>query len=87
MYLETTLVLQVVDKDTKFSAAGFLVKETADETWNIFMKIWVCVCIGFPDAMARGQGPQFKSQSWKTLSLSAGIMNFHPGAESQCFGR
>ncbi|CDF36767.1 unnamed protein product [Chondrus crispus] len=82
MYLENTPVLHVVDKDTKFSAAAFLGKETADATWNTFMNIWVCVYIGFPDAMATDQGPQFKSQRWKTLLLLAGIKHFQSGVQS-----
>ena len=81
MYLETP-VLHVVDKDTKFSAAAFLRKETADATWNTFMNIWVCVYIGFFDAMATDQGPQFKSQLWKTLLLLAGIQHFQSGVQS-----
>ena len=48
MYLDSTPVLHVVDKDTKLSAAAFLGKETADATWNTFMNIWDCVYIGFP---------------------------------------
>ena len=43
MYLENKPVLHVVNKDTKFSAAAFLGKETAGATWNKFMVIWVCV--------------------------------------------
>ena len=82
MYLENKPVLHVVDKDTEFSAAAFLGKETADATWNTFMNILVCVYIGFPDAMATDQGPQFKSQRWKTLLLLAGIKHFQSGAQS-----
>ena len=82
MYLENTPVLHVVDKDTKFSAAAFLEKETADATWNTFMSIWVCVYIGFPDSMATDQGPQFKSQRWNTLLLLAGIKHFQSGVQS-----
>ena len=82
MYLENALVLHVVDEDTTFSAAAFLGKETADATWNTFMNIWVCVYIGFPDAMATDQGPQFKSKRWKALLLLAGIKHFQSGVQS-----
>ena len=37
MYLDNAAVLHVVDEATKFSAASFLPKETADDTWNTFM--------------------------------------------------
>ena len=40
MYLDSSAVLHIVEKDTKFSAAPFLPDETTDETWNAFMRIW-----------------------------------------------
>ncbi|CDF36525.1 unnamed protein product [Chondrus crispus] len=82
MYLDNTPVLHVVDKETKFSAAAFLGKETAEATWNTFMNIWVCVYIGFPDATATDQQPQFKLERWKTLLLLAGIKHFQSGVQS-----
>ena len=43
MLLEGNLVLHVVDKDTKFSAAAFLRSETTDETWDTLMRKWIPV--------------------------------------------
>lgn len=77
MYLDNAAVLHVVDKDKNFSATFFLSKETADENWNSFMRIWVCLYIGFPDIMAIDQGPQFKSNGWGSLLNLAGI-KLHP---------
>ena len=82
MYLDNSAVLHVVDKDTKFSAASFLAKETAEETWKTFMSIWVCVYIGFPDIMATDQGPQFKSSLWENLVNMAGIRQNFSGVQS-----
>ena len=69
MHLDNAAVLHVVDKDTKFSADSFLPKETSDDTWNTFMRIWVCLYIGFPDIMETDQGSQFMSNRWFNLSI------------------
>lgn len=73
MYLENATIFHIVDEDTKFSAASFLAKEIADETWNGLMRIWLCVHTGFLDVIAIDQIPQCTSQRWKTLLVLEGI--------------
>lgn len=82
MTIDGKQVLHIVDKNTKFSAASFLSSETADETWNTFMRIWACMYIGFPDVMETDQGPQFTSKRWATLLLMAGIKHKLSGVQS-----
>lgn len=82
MYSENTTLVYIVDKDTKSSAAANLVKESADETWNTFMCIWVCVYLGFPDVIATDQGPHLRSQRWKRLLFLAKTKLKHSGVQS-----
>ena len=42
IYLEGKSVLHVMDKDTQFSAAGFVSQgEATEDVWHIYMTHWV----------------------------------------------
>ena len=83
MSLEGDSVLHIIDKDTLFSAASFLLSgETADEIWSVYLKYWVNPYVGFSDAIHDDQGPQFQSQKWRNLLQSAGIKQLYSGVES-----
>lgn len=51
-WLESEPVLHVVDRDTGFNAAAFILDdETADSAWAVHLRIWVCPNAGHPDVM------------------------------------
>lgn len=83
MYLDGDPVLYVIDKDTRFGAAGFMsAGETAEATWKLYDRIWASVYVGHPEAMHADQGPQFRSATWAALAHSAGITLVNSGVES-----
>lgn len=82
MSLESSSVLHVVDRDTRFSAACFLPGESANQVWRCFLNIWVSTYIGFPDCVQVDQGPQFKSHEFRSMLSSAGILVQPSGVES-----
>ena len=82
MFLDSKTVLHIVDKDTKFSAAAFLGRETAEAVWEVYMRIWTNKYIGFSDVMSADQGPQFRSIAWKNFFNMAGMKLELSGVES-----
>lgn len=83
MKLGKRTVLHIVDRDTKFGAACFLVHETTTAVWEAFLRTWVAPYVGYPECLAFDQGPQFgKSGDWHGLLLSAGIKEQPSGVES-----
>lgn len=61
MKLEKGTVLHIVDVSTKFSSASFTERETTNDIWNLFVKIWVNAYLGYPAILAYNQSPQFTS--------------------------
>lgn len=74
MFLDSKSVLHVVDRDTKFGAASFLLGQSASQVWQTFLNIWVSVYVGFPESVAIDQGPQFQIHEFSSLLQSAGII-------------
>ena len=75
-------ILHIVDRDTRFNAAGILKGESTRDVWRCYMEIWANKYIGFPDIISVDQGPQFQSLEWKSLLQLAGIIFKPSGVES-----
>lgn len=73
MTIDRDAVLHAVDRDTRFSAAAHLTKQTAAHIWETFLKIWVAPYVGFPDKVALDQGTQLQSLEFRSLLNAAGI--------------
>lgn len=83
MFLEGEAVLHVVDADTLWSAAGFMGDgQTADATWDLFVKIWVAAYVGYPQELHVDQGPQLQAPQWRARVEAAGIKQRDSGVES-----
>ena len=82
MWLDGKAVLHMVDKDTKFSAAAFLPSETADATWNTYIRNWVAPYIGHALEIHADQGPQFRSKRFVSNANTSGVKLRLSGVES-----
>eukprot|EP00170_Pyropia_yezoensis_P001807 contig_7709_g1811 len=82
MYLDRRSLLQIIDKDTLFSAACFLNGETVEAVWQAHLDSWVCRYIGHAEAMHIDAAPQFRSAAWQALAQSAGTRLINSGVES-----
>lgn len=74
-------VLHVVVFDTKFSATSFTDRETTNGIWNLFVKIWVSPYLGYLDALAHDQSPQFTSFFRANLHYRHGFASQTCGVE------
>lgn len=72
MKLDGRSLLQTVDKNTRFSAACFVLGESTKDVWEAFLCILVKGYVGYPDTLALDQGPPLTSAEWLNLASSAG---------------
>lgn len=50
-------VLHIVDRDTLFSSATFLPDGSKSKhVWDAFLRMWVNIYVGYPDAIHDDQG-------------------------------
>ncbi|CDF36780.1 unnamed protein product [Chondrus crispus] len=82
MFLEGKAVLHMVDKDTKFSAAAFLPKQTVDELWSTYLSHWILPYIGHALEIHADQGPQFRSRRFASYTSMEGVQLRLSGVES-----
>lgn len=82
MKVDNKTVLHIVDRDTKFSAATFLIGESTADVWSAFIMKWVTAYIGYPEVVILDQGPQFQSLEFASLLSAAGIKRKDAGIES-----
>ena len=82
MFLEGKAVLHMVDKDTKFSAAAFLPKQTVDELWSTYLSHCVLPYIGHALEIHADQGPQFRSRRFASYTSMEGVQLRLSGVKS-----
>ncbi len=56
--------------------------QTADATWDLFVKIWVAAYVGYPQELHVDQGPQLQAPQWRARVEAAGIKQRDSGVES-----
>jgi len=66
MTLEKTSALDIVDRDTLFSAA-ILLRDTlsSKSVWEAFLRCWVTLYAGYPEQLHIDQGTNFQSSEWR----------------------
>jgi len=81
--LKQTPVLDVVDRDTLFSATTFLHDQVDTKSvWDAFIRIWVAAYAGYPEQLHADQRKSLQSQEWKEMMRDAGIRPLDSGIES-----
>lgn len=73
MWICRKSVLHVIDADTHYSAARFLLGESTKDVWNAFIECWASVYLGFPDILKADRGSVFTSRAWSKLSTEDGM--------------
>jgi hypothetical protein len=86
MYLETPEgtkpVLHVMDRDTRFHAARFLLSISAPSVWEALVECWIHMFSGMPNTLLVDQGSQLRSDEFKGITQQAGISLRHTGIEA-----
>ena len=59
MYINSSPILHIVDKATRFQATKFLLLESAIDTWNVIWEKWINIYISLPDIIYTDSGCNF----------------------------
>lgn len=82
MWIDNAPVLHVIDTDTMYQDAEFIVAKTAAALWESFLRSWVTLFIGYPNTLRLDQESAFDSVEFRKLSNDAGIALQFSGIES-----
>ena len=69
MWIHKRPLLHVIDKDTHYPAARFLLEESVDQVWQTFLLCWVATYNSYPDSVKSDTGSVFTSTSWNARTL------------------
>lgn len=75
----------MMDRDTKFSAATFLQRETSAKVLVFLLCCWAATYVGFSDEVMLDQGTQFHSFEFRSQLSAANIKRKDGGIESHNF--
>ena len=82
MYIGGKPVLHVVDEATHYSAAVFLKRMTAEETWKCLLRCWIRTYLGPPDHLRVDQGSNFVAKQFLSSAEAEGISVLEAPIES-----
>ena len=70
MFIDSEVVLHVVDTATRFSAATFLKEygQSVEGIWLAFIEAWCTIYTGYPNRLRTDAGSVFTSPRWKYLT-------------------
>lgn len=71
--IDATEILQIIEKENKRNAAGFLSNKTADEVWRTYLSIFPNWCFDNPLDLHEDESPQFQALHFKNYWRLAGI--------------
>jgi hypothetical protein len=73
MSLESRNVLHIADEATHFQAAAFLLSNTAEEVWRVFVRLWIRTYLGPPDFIRVDQGKNLMAELFVSSAIAEGI--------------
>ena len=73
MYIDSSLILHVVDEATRFQAARWLRNVSAKHTWDTLRLCWIDVYLGPPDYVRHDAGKNFVSKEFRQFASSMAI--------------
>ena len=84
MYLSGRPVLHVVDEATHYSAASFLKRMTAEETWKCLLSCWIRTYLRPPDHLRVDQGSNLMGKQFLDSAEAEGVSLLQAPIESPC---
>lgn len=73
MWIQKRPILNVVDVDTRYSAASFLDGESTEDVGEPSLLCWVSTYMGYPDIVKGDSGSVFTSRKWNKLADNVGV--------------
>lgn len=85
MWLQKTPVIHIIDTHTLYQNAEFLQDKSANAIWEVFLRVWVTLFVGFPNTLRLDHESCFDSELFRANSAEVGMKLQFSGVESHNF--